>query len=119
MQQPATAAQNLQVVRLNPLALAFGFGVAGVVEVLLFGAVAGSIWGMMGGAGSGWMHGSAGGGIGSGGWMMGGGYGAGTMMGGGLGLFVYALFCGFFGGAIAGGTAAWVYNAVTARAPTV
>jgi len=71
--------------------------------------------GLMGGGG--WMHGSAGGGFGNGGGMMGGGpgYGGGSMMGGGFGLYLYTLIWGFFGGAIAGGVIALVYNAVSAR----
>jgi len=37
------------------------------------------------------------------------------MMGGGFGLYLYTLIWGFFGGAIAGGVIALVYNAVSAR----
>lgn len=96
--------------RLNPLALVIAFGVAGVVEVILFGVVMGAMWGMMGSSsmmGGGGMHGSVGGGPG---------YCGGWMMGGGLGFFVYALFSGFLGGAIAGGVSAWVYNNWSRRA---
>ncbi len=93
MQQLSTTTPTLSVTRLNPFALAFGFGVAGVVEILLFGTVMGAMWGMMGGTGGGWTHGSVSGGVGS----------------------VYALIWGFFGSAIAGGVAALVYNAVIAR----
>ncbi|GAC1430515.1 MAG: hypothetical protein NVSMB5_24780 [Candidatus Velthaea sp.] len=102
MQQTSTCLNNLQVMRLQPLALAVAFGIAGIVEILFFGTVMGSMWGMMGGT-----SGST--------WMMGGhGYG-GVSMGGGLGYFVSALIWGFFGGAIAGSVAAWVYNAVNLR----
>ncbi len=101
IQQPIPSASTYTATRLNPLALAAGFGVAGVVLVFLFGIVMGFFWGMMG----------AGGTMGGGGGMMGGG---GGMMGG-AGFFVYALLSGFLGGAIAGGAAAWVYNAVMAR----
>ncbi len=116
IQQPSAPATTHAVTRLNPLALAAGFGVAGVVLIVLFGTVMGSLWGMMGGSGmmgggGGWMHGAAGGGAAGGGP----GYGGGSPMGGGVGFFVYALLAGFLGGAIAGGVAAWVYNAVTAR----
>ena len=96
--------------RLNPLALALGFGVAGVVEMLLVGTVMGSMWGMMGGTAG--VHATSGG-FGSNGWMMG---GAG-MMGNSFGLLTYGLFSGFVGGAIMGGVAAWIYNAVIARDP--
>ena len=75
IQQPSTSATTLAVTHLNSLALAVGFGVAGVVEILLFGSVMGAMWGMMGGTGGAWIHGSAGGEISSGGWMMGGGPG--------------------------------------------
>ncbi len=96
--------------RLNPAALALAFGVAGVVVAILFGAFIRATWGMMGGGGSGgWMHGSAGGGPGYGG----------SMMGGGLGFSVYALVCGFLGGAIAGAVSAWVYNAYCSAAGSV
>lgn len=116
MQQISTRTTSLSVTRLNPLALAFGFGVAGVVEILLFGAVMGAMSGMMGGNGGGWMHGSGSGGMMGGGWMMGGpGYGGGSTIGGGIGFFVYALIWGFVGSAVAGGIAALVYNAVIAR----
>ena len=36
-------------------------------------------------------------------------------MGGGVGFFMYALIWRFFGGAIAGGVIAWVYNAIVVR----
>ncbi len=103
-----TTAQPVQA-RLSPLALASGFGVAGVLATVLLGA--------MGTMGGGWMHGSTGGGFGNGGWMMGGGsgYGGGSMMGGGLSMFAFALMWGFLGGAFVGGVSAWVYNAVVAR----
>lgn len=105
IQQPSTSAATLAVMRLNPLALAVGFGVAGAVLILLSGALMGSHWGMMGGGG--WMmHGYPGGGPD---------YGGGSPMGSGVGFFVYALVAGFLSGAIAGGVAAWVYNAVVAR----
>ncbi len=104
-QQPSTSPTTLAVARLNPLALAVGFGVSGVVLIFLFGTVMGSHWGMMGGGG--WMmHGYPGGGPD---------YGGGSPMGSGVGFFVYALVAGFLSGAIAGGVAAWVYNAVVAR----
>jgi len=117
MQQPSTTTLSHSTMRLNPVALVIAFGIAGAVEVLLFGVVMGAMWGMMGGGG---MHGSVGSGPGNGGgWMMGGGvgpgYGGGSMMGGGVGFFVYALFWGFLGGAIAGGVSAWVYNNIIAR----
>ena len=110
IEKQSTTDRHVQDTRLNPMALAFGFGVAGIIEIFLIGAM-----GSMGGGG--WMHGSAGGGFGNGGWMMGGGpgYGGGSMMGGGLGLYFYTLIWGFFGGAFAGGVIAWVYNAVSAR----
>jgi|SRR5665213_3811008 len=94
------------MMRLNPIALAIAFGVAGVVEVILFGMVMGAMWGVMGGGsamGGGWMHG--GGPV----------YGQGSMMSGGLGFFLYAVICGFIGGAVAGWVSAWVYNNVVAR----
>ncbi|MEO7004791.1 MAG: hypothetical protein ABI064_05065 [Acidobacteriaceae bacterium] len=110
IQQPSTSATTLAVTRLNPLALAVGFGVAGVVLILVFGIVMGSLWGVMGGGGmmggGGWMHGSSSGSPG---------YGGGSPMGGGVGFLVSALLSGFLGGFIAGGTTAWVYNAVIAR----
>lgn len=113
MQQQFATTQRRAAMRLNPLALVIAFGVAGVVEVILFGVVMGAMWGMMGGGG---MHGSAGGAAYGGGWMMGGaGYGGGSMMGGGIGFVVYALFWGLFAGAIAGAVSAWVYNNVIAR----
>ncbi len=90
--------------RLNPGALALAFGVTGVLLSVLFGAIMGATWGMMGG-GSGWMHGSVAGGPGYGG----------SMMGGGLGFFAYALVCGFLGGALAGGVSASIYNYVIGR----
>ena len=93
--------------RLNPAALTLAFGVAGAVVVILFGGLASATWGMMGGVSGGWMHGSVGGGPGYGG----------SMMGGGLGFLGYALVCGFFGGAIAGGVSAWVYNSILGRKP--
>jgi len=97
--------------RLSPVALALAFGAAGVVVAILFSAVMGATWGMMGGGagggwmGGGWMHGSVGGGPGYGG----------SMMGGGFGFLVYALVWGFLGGALAGGVSASVYNYVVAR----
>jgi hypothetical protein len=99
------------MMRLNPIALAIAFGVAGVVGVILFGMVMGAMWGVMGGGsamGGGWMHG---------GWMHDGGsvYGQGSMMSDGLGFFLYAVICGFVGGAVAGWVSAWVYNNVVAR----
>lgn len=103
MQQLPLSAQPLSVTRLNPLAFAIGFGVAGVVEILLFGTVMGAMSGMMGGSGGGWMH------------VSGSGFGGSSMMGGGVGFFVYALIWGFFGSAIAGGVAASIYNAVISR----
>ena len=103
MQQPSTTTLSHSTMRLNPVALVIAFGIAGAVEVLLFGVVMGAMWGMMGGGG---MHGSVGSGPG---------YGGGSMMGGGVGFFVYALFWGFLGGAIAGGVSAWVYNNIIAR----
>jgi len=109
MQQQPTATPSRTMMRLNPGALAIAFGVAGVVEVILFGVVMGAMWGMMGSSsmmGGGGMHGSVGGGPS---------YGGGSMMGAGLGFFVYALFWGFLGGAIAGGVSAWVYNNLIAR----
>ena len=117
MQQQSTAIPSRSTMRLNPVALVIAFGVAGVIEVILFGVVMGAMWGMTGGGG---MHGSAGGGPSNGGgWMMGGGggtaYGGGSMMGGGFGFAVFALFWGALGGAIAGGVSAWVYNNVIPR----
>jgi hypothetical protein len=97
------------MMRLNPVALAIAFGVAGVVVVILFGAVMGAMWGMIGSGsmmGTGGMHGTVGGGP-----------GYGSMMGSGPGFFVYAVICGFLGGAIAGLVSAWVYNSALARNP--
>lgn len=85
-----TTTPSATTLRLNPLALALGFGIAGVVEMLLVGTVMGSMWGMMGG------------------------YGGSTMRNG-FGLLTYGLFSGFVGGAVMGGIAAWIYNAVIAR----
>lgn len=104
IQQPTEAAKTLVATPLNPLALAVGFGFAAMVLILLFGTVMGSMWGMMGGTGAG-------------GWMMGGGhgYGGSSMMGAGIGFLLYALAWGFFGGAVAGVTAAFAYNAVIRR----
>jgi hypothetical protein len=99
MQRLSTSVPSLGATRLNPIALAVGFGVAGVVEIVLFGAVMGAMSGMMGGNGGGWMHGSAGGG----------------MMAGSGGFFAYALIWGFVGSSDAGGIAALVYNAVIER----
>ena len=99
-----TTTQSLTM-RLNPVALAVAFGVAGTVVIMLFGSVMGATWGMMGGAGGGWMHGSAGGGSGYGG----------SMMGGGFGFMGFAIVCGFLGGALAGAVSAWVYNSVVVR----
>ncbi len=104
MQQLSLSATAPSATRLNPLALAFGFGVAGVVEILLFGTVMGAMSGMMGGNGGGWMMGGGGPG-----------YRGGSMMGGSVGFFVYALIWGFFGSSAAGGIAALVYNAVNSR----
>lgn len=98
IQQPSASPAALAVTRLNPLALAAGFGVAGVVLVLVFGAVMGILWGMMDGRGM----------MGGGGMMPGSSSGA-------PGLFAYALLSGLLGGAIAGGVTAWVYNAVMVR----
>ena len=92
------------VTRLNPLALALAFGVAGLVVAVVFAALMGGTWGVMG-SNAGWMHGS----VGSGpayGW---------SMMGGGPGLIFAALVCGFLGGALAGGVSAAVYNNVVGR----
>lgn len=105
MQRLSSSTHSLSGTRLNPLALALGFGVAGVVEIFLFGTVMGAMSGMMGGNSGGWMHGSGGGGM----------MGAGWMMGGGVGFFAYALIWGFVGSAVAGGIAALVYNAVIER----
>lgn len=118
MQQPLTTARNLELARLNPLALALGFGVAGLVGIALFGAAMSSMWGMSGTGG--WMHSAVGGGVVSGGWTMGspGNNGA-SMMGGGWGFFAYALFWGFFGAAIAGGVTASVYNTFIRRSASV
>ena len=98
----STTTTQALTMRLNPAALALGFGVAGALVIILFGGVMSATWGMMGG---GWMHGSAGGGPGYGG----------SMMGGGLGFFGYALVCGLLGGALAGGVSASVYNYITGR----
>ena len=105
MQQPTTP-DTTTVRRLNPLALAVGFGVAGLLSMILFGTVMGAMWGMMGGAGQGSGYGATP-------WMRGG-YG-GSMMSGGPGSFFFALIWGFFGSAIAGAVIAWGYNAVAAR----
>lgn len=86
--------------RLDTLALAVAFGVAGIALVVLSGAVMGATWGMMGtGA---FANGS----------MMGSG---GTMMGGGLGMMIYALVVAFLGGALVGGVTAAIYNNIVAR----
>lgn len=45
MQQQSTATPSRTMMRLNPVALAIAFGVAGVVEVILFGVVMGAMWG--------------------------------------------------------------------------
>ena len=82
MQRLSTSTHALSGTYLNPLALASGFGVAGVVEIFLFGTAMGAMGAMSG------------------------------MMGGGVGFFVYALIWGFVGSAVAGGIAALVYNAV-------
>jgi len=108
VQQPSTAPSH-STMRLNPVALAIAFGVAGVVEVILFGVVMGAMWGMMGG---GAMHGSVGSGPGNcRGWMTGGGigpgYGGRGMMCGGVCFFGHALFLGFHGGDVARDTLAW------------
>ncbi len=89
------------MMRLNPMALALAFGVAGFAVAIVFGAVMGGMWGM-GASGAGWMHGSVGGGPAYGG----------TMMGGGAGFLFLALVCGLLGGALAGGVSASVYNYV-------
>ena len=91
------------VTRLNPLALALAFGVAGFVVAIVFAAVMGGTWGMMG-SNTGWMHGSAGVGSPYGGSMM-----------GGPGFIFAALGCGFLGGAVAGAVSAAVYNNVVGR----
>jgi hypothetical protein len=116
MQQHSIDAHNVHITRLHPLALAVGVGAATVLGIVLFGTAMGSLWGMMGGAGGGWMHGSVGGAAGSGGWIMGSpGYGGGSMTGSGWGLFAYTLLWGGIGGAIVGGVTAWVYNAFVGR----
>ena len=89
--------------RLNPLALALAFGVAGLVVAIVFSAVMGGMWGTMG-SNAGWMHGSEGTGPAYGGSMLGGGPG-----------FVSAILCGFLGGALAGGVSAAVYNNIVGR----
>lgn len=94
------------MMRLNPIAFAIASGVAGVVGAIMFGVAMGATWGMMGGGsamGGGWMHGGEAV------------YGQGSMMGGGLGFILYAVNCGFIGGAIVGWVSAWVYNKVEAR----
>lgn len=90
--------------RLNPTALALAFGIAGLVVAIVFAAVMGGMWGMMG-SNAGWMHGSVGTGPAFGG----------SMMGGGPGFIFSALICGFLGGALAGGVSAAVYNNVVRR----
>jgi hypothetical protein len=100
MRQQSIDAQNRDIMRLHPLALAMGFGAAAVLGIVLFGTAIGA--GMMGGAGGGWM-------------MRGSGYGGGSMMGSGLGLFAYALIWGGIGGAILGGVTASIYNGVVGR----
>ena len=88
--------------RLNPLALALAFGVAGLVVAIVFSAVMGGMWGMMG-SNTGWMH-SVGTGPAYGGAMMGGG-----------GFIFSALVCGLLGGALAGAVSAVVYNIIAGR----
>lgn len=105
-QQQLNAAPQSAVARLNPVALAVAFGSASIVVILLFGGAMGAMGGGMGGGWGGWMHGSSGAGPGVGG-------GGGRMMGGAaLGYGVAALVWGFLVGAVAGGTTAWVYNAI-------
>jgi hypothetical protein len=85
-------------------ALTLAFGVAGLVVAIVFAAVMGGMWGMMGGNG-GWMHGSVGTGPAYGG----------SMMGGGAAFIFSAMVFGFLGGALAGSVSAAVYNNIVGR----
>jgi len=105
MQQSSPTPKLSHVTHMHPIALALGFGIAGLVVVLLFEVGIGSTWSMMGGTGGGWMHGATGGP----------GFGGGSMMGGAYGFFFFVLIWGFIVAAIAGGITAWVYNAAMRR----